>query len=183
MIAVALLLAAATLPAEWTLAGQEATCGRAARARTFELKAEEQVVEVGNGVRAQVMTLGGRLAPALEACEGDTVTVRVLNAGEMAHGIDSHAFRIDSDKFGPVDAGGKVEYTGVLGTPGAFMFHCASGPVTDVHIKSGMWGAMIVNPRKRLPKAREVAILQGGLFGQPDAENVIHGDTAAMARN
>lgn len=176
----ALLLA---LAPEWTLAGQEATCGRAPRVRTFDLKSEEQIVEVGNGLRAQVMTLGGRLAPVLEACEGDTVTLRTRNAGEMAHGIDSHAFRIDPEKFGPVDAGGTVEYTGVLGTPGAFMFHCASGPVTDVHIKSGMWGAMIVYPRKRLPRAREVAVLQGGLFGQPDADNVIHGDTSMMAKN
>ncbi|HET7787138.1 MAG TPA: multicopper oxidase domain-containing protein [Myxococcales bacterium] len=180
---IAALLLAAALPSEWTLAGQEATCGRAARARTFDLKAEEQVLDVGNGVRAAVMTLGGRLAPVLEACEGDRVTLRVRNAGEMAHGIDSHAFRIDPEKFGPVDSGGTVEYSGVLGTPGAFMFHCASGPVTDVHIKSGMWGAMIVYPRKRLPKAREVAILQGALFGQPDEQNVIHGDTAMMARN
>lgn len=183
MISLIAMLVAAALPAEFTLAGQEATCGRGPQKRTFELKAEEQLVDVGNGTRAQVMTLGGRLAPVREACEGDTVTLRVINAGEMAHGIDSHAFRINPEKFGPVDAGGTVQYTGVMSTPGAFMFHCASGPVTDVHIKSGMWGAMIVYPRKRLPKAREVAVLQGGLFGQPDAENVIHSDTQAMAKN
>jgi nitrite reductase (NO-forming) len=178
-----LLALLVALAPEWTLAGQAATCGHAPRARTFDLQAQEQVVDVGNGVHADVMTLGGKLAPVLEACEGDTVTVRIRNVGEMAHGIDSHAFRIDSEKFGPVEGGGTLQYTGVLSTPGAFMFHCASGPVTDVHIKSGMWGAMIVYPRKRLPKAREIAILQGGLFGQPDAANVIHGDTAMMARN
>lgn len=177
----ALLLAA--LPAEFTLSGQEATCGHGPQKRTFQMKSEEKTLDLGTGTSAEVMTLGGRLAPVLEACEGDTVTVRVLNAGEMAHGIDSHAFRINPDKFGPVDTGGTVEYTGVLGTPGAFMFHCASGPVTDVHIKSGMWGAMIVYPRKPLPKAREVAVLQGGIFGQPDDKNVIHGDPAAMAKN
>ncbi|MGZ6141845.1 MAG: hypothetical protein ACXWLM_00845 [Myxococcales bacterium] len=176
----AMLLA---LSAEWTLAGQQATCGRAARTRTFEMVAKEAVVDVGNGTKLDAMTFDGRLAPVLEACEGDTVTLRVKNASEMAHGIDSHAFRINPDKFGPVDTGGVVEYTGVLGTPGAFMFHCASGPVTDVHIKSGMWGAMIVYPRKRLPAARDVAILQGGFFGTPGDDNVIHGDTQMMARN
>ncbi len=180
MMILALLVA---LAPEWTLAGQQATCGHGSHARTFDLRSEERVVDVGNGMRAQVMTLGGRLAPVLEACEGDTVTLRMRNMGEMAHGIDSHAFRIDSEKFGPVDAGGTVEYTGVLSTPGAFMFHCASGPVTDVHVKSGMWGAMIVYPRTPLPRAREIAILQGGLFGQPDDQNVIHGDTAMMAKN
>jgi nitrite reductase (NO-forming) len=183
LVSVALAAPVAALPSEWSLAGQEATCRRAPRARTFEMKAEEQLLDVGNGTKADVMTLGGRLAPVLEACEGDQVTLRVVNAGEMAHGIDSHAFRINPEKFGPVDAGGVVEYSGVLGTPGAFMFHCASGPVTDVHIKSGMWGAMIVYPRKRLPRAREVAILQGGFFGTPDEDNVLRRDPAAMARN
>jgi hypothetical protein len=27
------------------------------------------------------------------------------------------------------------------------MAHCASGPVTDQHIKMGMYGVMIVHPR------------------------------------
>jgi len=172
-----------SLPPEWTLAGQEAVCGAAPRARTFELRAEERIVAVGNGMKAQVMTLDGRLTPVLEACQGDTVTLRMTNAGEMAHGIDSHAFRVSPDRFGPVDAGGTVSYSGVLGTPGAFMFHCASGPVTDVHIKSGMWGAMIVYPRAPLPRAREVAILQSGLFGEPGEGGVIRQDTGRMARN
>lgn len=171
------------LPPEWTLAGQEATCGAGPRARLFQLDAEERTVEVGNGIRVQAMTLGGRLAPVLEACQGDRVTLEVRNAGEMAHGIDSHAFRINPDLFGPVDSGGTVSYTGVLGTPGAFMFHCASGPVTDVHIKSGMWGAMIVYPRAPLPRAREVAILQSGLFGEPGEGGLVRPDTARMARN
>lgn len=176
----ALILA---LAPEWTLAGQAATCGAAVKARTFELTAQEAIVDVGNGNKLDAMTFDGRLAKVLEACEGDTVTLKIKNAGEMAHGIDSHAFRLDSGKFGPVDSGGTLEYSGVLSTPGAFMFHCASGPVTDVHIKSGMWGAMIVYPRKPLPPAREVAILQGGIFGEPGEDGVIHGDTQKMAKN
>jgi nitrite reductase (NO-forming) len=149
----------------------------------FELKAEERIVDLGSGTRLDALILGGRLAPVLEACEGDRVTLRMVNAGEMAHGIDSHAFRISPDKFGPVDPGGTVEFTGVLSTPGAFMFHCASGPTTDLHIKAGMWGAIIVYPRKPLPRAREVAILQGGVFGQPDGEGIIRRDSQAMQRN
>ena len=176
----ALILA---LAPEWTLAGQEATCGRAPQTRTFALDSEEKTVEIGNGLKLAAMTLGGKLAPVLEACEGDKVTIRTNNMGEMAPGIDSHAFRVNPEQFGPVDSGGHVQFTGVLSTPGAFMFHCASGPVTDVHIKSGMWGAMIVYPRKRLPKAKEVAILQGGIFGQPGDDQVIHGDTTMMAKN
>ncbi|MBS2026250.1 MAG: multicopper oxidase domain-containing protein, partial [Deltaproteobacteria bacterium] len=179
----ALMLAAALLPAEWTLAGQEATCAKGPRARTFELASEEKIVDLGDGTRFAAMTLGGRLAPVLEACEGDTVTLKVTNAGEMAHGLDAHALRMDMRKFGPVDSGQTLVLSGFVSTPGAFMFHCAAGPVTDVHIKSGMWGAIVVYPRKRLPKAIEVAVLQGGIFGKPGEDGVIHGDPAMMARN
>jgi nitrite reductase (NO-forming) len=176
-------LAAAPMPIEFNLNGQEATCRGGAKSRTVELKAEEQLVDVGNGTRAEVMTLGGKLAPVVEVCEGDKVTLRVVNAGKMAHGVDSHAFRINPEVFGPAEGGGTVQFTSVLSTPGAFMFHCASGPVTDVHIKAGMWGAMIVYPRKTLPKAKEVAVLQGAFFGEPDAEGIIRNDPARMAKN
>lgn len=183
MVAAAEKAAPTALGPEWTLAGQTATCQDGPKARTFQLRAEEKLVPVGMGFRAEAMTLGGRLAPVLEACEGDTVTIKLSNAGSMAHGLDSHAFRMTMDKFGPVEGGGELSLTGVVGTPGAFMFHCASGAVTDVHIKAGMWGAMIVYPRAPLPPAREVAVLQGGLFGDPDQDNVIHAEPGRMMKN
>jgi hypothetical protein len=66
----ALVLAAAALPPAFTLASQDATCGHGSRKRTFEVKSEEKLVDLGDGTRMQAMTLGGRLAPVLEACEG-----------------------------------------------------------------------------------------------------------------
>lgn len=172
------------LPSEWNLAGQEKTCGNGPTERTFTLTAEERVVPVGMGLRADMMGFSGAGSPTvLEACQGDTVTIVMKNAGKMAHGLDSHAFFTSPDRFGPVDAGGTLTLSGVVHVPGSFMFHCASGPTTDVHIKSGMFGAMIVYPRARLRHATEVAILQGGFWGEPDANGLISADTSRIMRN
>ena len=181
----ALALPGGARGAEWALAGQHATCADGPRTRTFTLRASEGVRELGMGLRVDGMTLGspGQPIPVLEACEGDTVTLGLENTGSMAHGIDSHAFRIDTGRFGPVNQGGKLSYRGVMTTPGAFMFHCASGPVTDVHIKSGMYGEMIVYPRRPFRPAHEIAVVQGGLFGEPDENGLVHIDSGRIARN
>ena len=51
-------------------------------------------------------------------------------------------------------------------TPGVFMYHCAAGPVTDLHIKSGLNGAMIVYPRAQpLRPARELVVVESGIYG------------------
>jgi len=168
---------------EWTLKGQRATCGRGPRARTFKLRSQENLVEIGMGLSADAMTFDGHLAPVLEACQGDSVTLETFNAGTMAHGIDSHAFHVNMDRMGPVAPGKSVQFTGELTVPGAFLFHCAAGELTDTHIKSGMWGAMIVYPRKPLPKAKEIAVLQGGFFGAPDAHGVLRVDSVRVAHN
>src|SRR5262249_5385320 len=97
--------------------------------------------------------------PTLETCVGDTVTLNVTNKGTMAHGLDTHALRIDAGKFGPIDAGQTLAIAGTVSVPGVFMYHCAAGPMTDQHIKMGMAGVMIVYPRTpALPPALEIVV-------------------------
>jgi FtsP/CotA-like multicopper oxidase with cupredoxin domain len=62
-------------------------------------------------------------------------------------------------QFGPVEPGKAMQIQKTVDTPGVFMYHCALGPSTDYHIKSGLAGAMIVYPRDRLlRRARELNI-------------------------
>jgi nitrite reductase (NO-forming) len=70
-------------------------------------------------------------------------------------------------------------------TPGAYMYHCASGPVTDLHIKSGLNGAMIVYPRSQpLRPARELVIVESGVYGDRDASGLIPGtDPVRVQKN
>ena len=77
---------------------------------------------------------------------------------------------MNSDHFGPVAPNKTLTLHRVLDTPGVFMYHCAAGPVTDLHIKSGLAGAMIVYPRSEtLRPAKELVIVQSAIYGDRDA--------------
>ncbi len=172
-------------PATPALVGQQGTCGKNPHRRTVGLKVEEKVVDLGEGLKAQAWTFNGTVpGPTIEVCEGDTVKVVMENHGVMAHGLDSHAFRIDAQKFGPIEAGKTLTFEKPVDTPGVYMYHCAAGPVTDQHIKMGMYGVMIVYPRKlTLSPARELVVTEAGLYGEPDANGLISPSTDRMDAN
>lgn len=158
------------------LAGQRATCG-GTRAKTFDLEVIETEVDLGGGTTFQAWTYGGGIpGPTIEVCEGDTVRINVINQGTTSHGLDTHALKIDARLYGPTSPGTTLTIKQVVDTPGVFMYHCASGPVTDLHIKSGLHGAMIVYPRDRqLRPARELVIVESAVYGQPDQDGHIPG--------
>jgi FtsP/CotA-like multicopper oxidase with cupredoxin domain len=64
------------------------------------------------------------------------------------------------------------------------MYHCAAGPVTDLHIKSGLSGAMIVYPRNTpFRPARELVVVESGVFGDRDAAGVFATNPARAQKN
>jgi len=174
--------AAADLP---KLAGQAATC-TGPRDKTFALDARETTVDLGLGVRFNAWTYNGQLpGPTLEACEGDRVTIVLSNHAATSHGLDSHALRTSMMHFGPVAPGTSLTIDKTVDVPGTYMYHCASGPVTDLHIKSGLSGAMIVYPRARpLRPARELVVVESGVYGDRDASGLIPGtDPVRVQKN
>jgi nitrite reductase (NO-forming) len=159
------------------VAGQQKTCD-GPRDKRFELDVvETSGVDLGMSTTFAAWTYNGRLpGPTLEACEGDTVTIAVHNKGQTSHGLDTHAFMIDARRYGPTAPGKTLTLSAPTSTPGVFMYHCAAGPVTDLHIKSGIHGAMIVYPRaERLRAAREIVIVEHAVFGARDASGRIPG--------
>jgi len=71
----------------------------------------------------------------------------------------------------------------VAETSGVFMYHCASGPVTDLHIKSGIHGAMIVYPRnEQLRPAREIVVVEDAVYGARDEKGFIPGTDPVKAQ-
>lgn len=166
--------------------GQQATCA-GPRQKTFELDViETDGVDLGLGTTFAAWTYDGRVpGPTIEVCEGDTVTIRVHNQGSTSHGLDTHAFKIDARKYGPTAPGTTLTMEREVDTPGVFMYHCAAGPVTDLHIKSGIHGAMIVYPRDELlAPAREIVVVEGAVYGSRDAQGYIPGtDPAKTEKN
>jgi nitrite reductase (NO-forming) len=165
------------------LAGQAATCS-GPREKSFALEAREATVDLGLGVRFAAWTYNGQLpGPPLEACEGDHVTITVANHASTSHGLDSHALRTNMMHFGPVAPNATLRIEKTVDTPGAYMYHCASGPVTDLHIKSGLHGAMIVYPRNRLLRpARELVVVESGVYGDRDASGLIPGTDPTLVK-
>lgn len=166
-------------PGGLVLAGQRNVCGTGPRHRTFLIAAQHAEVSLGLGLKTATWTYGGTLpGPVIEACEGDTVTISVANQDTdpvmgTDHGFDSHAFRIDAAEFDAVAPGKTLQFTAPVDVPGVFMYHCAVGPATDWHMKAGMYGPMIVYPRKRLRSAKEMVVVESAIYGQPDRSGKI----------
>jgi nitrite reductase (NO-forming) len=167
------------------LAGQDRICGNGPTNRVVTLNAEEKIVDLGEGLTTEAWTFNGTApGPTIEACEGDSIKIVIENKGKMAHGFDSHALRIDPMHFGPVAPGKTMVIENKLKAPGVFMYHCASGPVTDQHIKMGMYGTMIVYPRnQKLKPARELVISENGVYGEPNQDGRISPSSERMNEN
>jgi nitrite reductase (NO-forming) len=172
-----------TAPDLPALHGQTATCA-GPREKTFALEAKQATVDLGMGLRFAAWTYDGALpGPVIEACEGDHLTITLTNHADTSHGLDSHALRTSTGHFGPVAPGGTLTIDQTVDTPGVFFYHCASGPVTDLHIKSGLNGAMIVYPRaKPLRPARELVVVETGVYGDRDATGLIPGTDPVRAQ-
>jgi len=167
------------------LAGQAATCS-GPRQKTFTFEVREVTVDLGMQTKFMAWTYNGSIpGPTIEACEGDEVTITMSNHAELAHGLDSHALRTGMMHFGPTEPGTSMTIHNVVTTPGVFMYNCADGPATDLHIKSGLYGAMIVYPRAPMMKAaRELVIVESGVFGEREGDGVIPGtDPDRVRRN
>ena len=167
------------------LVGQEKTCGSGPQNRAVRLTAEEKILDIGEGITTEAWTFNGAApGPTIEACEGDSVKITVTNKGKMAHGFDSHALRTDPMRFGPVEPGKTMVIENKLTVPGVFMYHCASGPVTDQHIKMGMYGVMIVYPRsQKLKPAHEIVVSENGVYGEPNQNGRVSPSSDRMNDN
>src|SRR5499427_7013173 len=163
--------------------GQKATCAGPST-KTFNIELIEKTVDLGLGTSFAAWTYNGRIpAPVIEACEGDKVIINMTNKGTTAHGFDTHAMKIDARHYSPVAPGKTMTIEKVVDTPGVFMYHCASGPVTDIHIKSGLNGAMIVYPRSQpLRPARELVVVESAVFGEAGATGLIPGTDPTRAQ-
>jgi copper-containing nitrite reductase len=113
--------------------------------------------------------------PFIRAREGDTLELHVANTDESGkpHNCDLHAVT------GP--GGGAPVTTVVKGEervswfkllqPGLYIYHCAAPPVMD-HIANGMYGMILVEPKRGLPKVdREFYVMQSEVYTKDAAED------------
>lgn len=102
--------------------------------------------------------------PTVRCRVGDTVEFTLTNKGKIPHSMDFHAAQIDpKTAFRSVMPGESISFTFRPKYAGAFKYHCGTAPVL-MHIGSGMFGAIIVDPPEPLPPAKEFVLVQSEYY-------------------
>lgn len=139
--------------------------------RTVEetLTVKEAACEIEPGVFFPYMTFDGQIpGPMLRVRQGDEVRLRLENpsGNRRLHNVDLHAVYgpgggAEATRAGPTQAN---EFVFQARYPGAFVYHCAIATM-DMHISSGMFGMILVEPPEGLPAVdREIYVGQHELY-------------------
>jgi len=135
-----------------------------------KLTVDEHYAELGPGALFRFLTFNGQVpGPMIRVREGDTVSFTLDNptGNTLVHNVDMHAV-YGSGGGAPatqVAPGQSRTETFRAMYPGAFIYHCAVMPNMDMHISSGMYGMIVVEPKEGLPKVdREFYLGQNEVY-------------------
>jgi len=151
--------------------------------KTVRLDTTHKIIEIAPGVKFSAWTFGDQVpGPTIRARVGDRIRFSMTNrsdepvpgvqlvAAPMMHSMDFHAAMVSpQDKYRSIAPGQTMEFEFTLNYPGVFMYHCGT-PMILEHIASGMYGAVVVEPRNGYPtKAdREYLVVQSEFYAKPD---------------
>jgi nitrite reductase (NO-forming) len=150
--------------------------------KTIQIDTTHKIIEIAPGVRFSAWTFGDQVpGPTIRARVGDKIRFSMTNrsdevvqapvlAAPMMHSMDFHAAMVSpQDKYRSIAPGQTISFEFTLNYPGIFMYHCGT-PMILEHIASGMYGALIVEPRNGYPtKAdREYVVVQSEFYTKPD---------------
>lgn len=132
-----------------------------------------------DGVPFDAWTFDGQVpGPVLRVTVGDTVDFTVVNKAPIPHSMDFHAAEVSPSRvYVNVNPNDSLQYQFVAHVAGAFMYHCGTAPVA-LHIASGMYGAIIVDPVRPRPAAREYVLVQSEFYTRSAGDKT---DSTAMA--
>ncbi len=134
-----------------------------------EIEAIEKKAALPEGVEYEFWTFGGQVpGPFIRVRVGDTIEVRLANNAKNrnTHNIDFHAVTGPGGGAGHLEAkpGQQKVARFKAMNPGLYVYHCAAPPI-PAHIASGLYGMILVEPAKGLPKVdREFYIMQSEFY-------------------
>lgn len=158
----------------------------AAGTKDVTIVAQDVVRYVANGVAVAGWSYDGTIpGRTLRVVEGDTVNVtfRVDSAANAHHSLDFHsAITPPETNYRTILPGEELTWSFVATTPGTFMYHCGT-PKILMHIASGLYGAMIVDPKEGWDPAQELGIVQSEFFLKDGGDGVMVPDYTKMLGN
>jgi nitrite reductase (NO-forming) len=153
--------------------------------KTIQLDTTHKVIEIAPGVKFSAWTFGDHVpGPVIRARVGDRIKFSMTNrsdevapglqviASPMMHSMDFHAAMVSpQDKYHSIAPGQTINFEFTLNYPGVFMYHCGT-PMILEHIASGMYGAIIVEPRDGYPTKvdREYVVVQSEFYSKLDPD-------------
>jgi plastocyanin len=150
--------------------------------KTIRLDTTHKIIEIAPGVKYSAWTFGDQVpGPIIRARVGDKIRFSMTNrsdeavpapqlspAAPMMHSMDFHAAMVSpQDKYRSIAPGQTIEFEFTLNYPGVFMYHCGT-PMILEHIASGMYGALVVEPRNGYPTKvnREYVVIQSEFYAK-----------------
>jgi len=132
---------------------------------------KEVPVHLTKDVVVPAWTFDGTVpGPIVHVRQGDTVEFTLTNDGTLPHSMDFHAAQINPKvAFRAALPKQSISYTFKPRYAGAYLYHCGTQPVL-MHIGSGMYGAIIVDPPTPLPPAKEFVLVQSEFYVTKDAK-------------
>jgi len=133
------------------------------------LETTETKGPLANDVEYTFWTFGGTVpGPFIRVRVGDIVQIRLRNAKDSLnwHSIDLHAVTGPGGgaAVSQVGPGEERVFEWKALNPGLYVYHCAT-PHIPVHVANGMYGLILVEPERGLPRVdREYYVMQGEFY-------------------
>ena len=133
------------------------------------LETTEVTGTLADGVKYAFWTFGGTVpGPFIRVRVGDIVQLNLKNheSARNPHSIDLHAVTGPGGGAAVTQLGpgqhGAFEFKAL--NPGLYVYHCAT-PSVPMHIANGMYGLILVEPEKGLPRVdHEYYVMQGEFY-------------------
>ena len=118
------------------------------------------------GVERGWWTFNGRpMGPTLRGKVGDVFEVTLKNSGTISHSLDFHAGMVSPDEpMRSIAPGEELVYRFTAEHAGIWLYHCGTAPVS-MHIASGMFGAVVIDPPDLAPVDHEYLLVQSEVYG------------------
>lgn len=155
----------------------------------IEMTSQITDIELDEGHLYKAWTFNGTVpGPVIRVQEGDTLNFELDNMDpSVDHSIDFHSVYTAPDKgFADVKPNETGTFSYEVGSPGVYMYHCATEPVLT-HIANGMYGTMIVEPEGGYPTDneidQEITIVQSEFYEDGKFDEMLNGEPEYVVFN
>ncbi|WP_234032430.1 multicopper oxidase domain-containing protein [Lentibacillus cibarius] len=146
-------------------------------------------IELDKGETYKAWTFNGTVpGPVIRVKEGDKLNFNLKNMDpKINHSVDFHSVYASPNKdFADVKPNESGTFSYEVGSPGVYMYHCATEPVLQ-HIANGMYGTMIVEPADGYPTDneidKEITVVQSEFYKDGKMEEMVNGEPEYVVFN